>query len=469
MPAKTFEYTTTAEPKPLRAVLEIGAVLTLGFTWYATTAPTVHDWDPGYRWSIFRSKLTLQKLGPDANSFGTNFVGHPLGGTGYYLAARSNRLTILESFALSCAGSLFWELFGEVSEVVSLNDMIVTPLAGLSIGEATTQLGAYFDRQEATSTHRFLGTAFGPFKTLNDALDRLEPSRARPDEWQRFDARFGASLTREDVASASTLKWWPAGRFALSSRLVRLPGYDRAGRGGLWFDDGNASSLELDGAFDAAGLNDLDFATEVVIAGGYYRARWRDADGAAWGGNGLVGVTSGFVYGLHQYRRREGRAIDRMASVRPFGVAFQQRGALGGPIVSSELGLGPLFGGVTPNAKASYRGALARLPAVENIRGYYFGLGGYLRAKLAVEDGPLRAAAELRGEGYRDVRGPHDERGAALSDLSVRYGLSVSYRDPHAGVTPGVFVERRERVGWIEGARERLGEVTLGADVGAEF
>src|SRR5215831_304957 len=105
-PAETFAYTTPAEPKPLRAILEVGVVLTLGFAWYATSAPTVHEWDPGYRWSTFRQKITGVDVGLDANSFGTNFIGHPLGGTGYYLAARSNRLSILQSFGVAVAGSL---------------------------------------------------------------------------------------------------------------------------------------------------------------------------------------------------------------------------------------------------------------------------------------------------------------------------------------------------------------------------
>ena len=153
-PVETFAYTTPAEARPLRALLELGAVFTLGFAWYATSAPTVENWDPGYRWSTFRDKITGGDVGLDANSFGTNFIGHPLGGTGYYLAARSNRLGILQSFGFTIAGSLLWEVFGEVSEVVSTNDMIVTPLAGLSIGEATIQLASHFDRSEPAAGNR---------------------------------------------------------------------------------------------------------------------------------------------------------------------------------------------------------------------------------------------------------------------------------------------------------------------------
>ena len=197
VPPETFRYTTPAEPNPLRATLELGGVLVLGFAWYATTSTDiVHQWDVNYDFATFRRKLTGQAFGADTNKFGTNFIGHPLGGTGYYLSARSNQLTILQSFGYSLAGSLLWELFGEVSEVVSLNDSLVTPVAGLAIGESTTQLGAFFDRSGPSSMNQTLGSVFGPFKSLNDALDGRElvraPSGFPDDEWHRFELSASA-------------------------------------------------------------------------------------------------------------------------------------------------------------------------------------------------------------------------------------------------------------------------------------
>ena len=41
----------------------------------------------------------------------------------YYTMARSNQLSVAESTAFAVGGSLLWELFGEVREYISINDM----------------------------------------------------------------------------------------------------------------------------------------------------------------------------------------------------------------------------------------------------------------------------------------------------------------------------------------------------------
>jgi hypothetical protein len=312
---------------------------------------------------------------------------------------------------------------------------------------------------------------FGPLKTLNDRLDSLEPNRSLDPaaEWHRFRAEAGVSLAREDPSPQTASKWWPESRLALSSRLVRLPGYDSTGRETIWFDDGNASRIELGATAGATGMSDFAFATQVTVAGGYYRARRRDAEGAAWGASGLGGVTTGFQYTLHQYRRRQGRAIDRMASVQPLGFAFEQRGAFGGPLVTTTLELGPDFGGVTPHAIAAYDGDARRLPFIQNARGYYFAVGGHLRASLELESGPAFLTGDFSAQGLRDVRGPNDSAGASLADVTAYYGLAAGYRAADGEVAPRVFVQRRLRVGWVGGRHAASGEVNLGAGMGATF
>lgn len=466
-PPETLTYTEPAEPKPLRAAAEIAAVLTVGFAWYATTAPTVKNWDPGYRWATFKTKLTLQDFGTDTNQFGTNFIGHPAGGTGYYLAARANRLSIPVSFGLAVAGSLVWELFGEVSEVVSMNDMIVTPLAGIAVGEATTQLGAYFDRQPPSAGNRALGAVFGPFESLNDRFDHLTPARSSGarDEWHRFRTEAAFTLARDDGRP----HLWPEGRATLSSELVRLPGYDEAGDDALWFDDGNASSIEFSASAGAAGVTELAFTTKVVLAGAYYRSSRRDARGEKWGGNGLAGVTTGFVYSFHQYRREQLTSVDRLATVEPLGLLWTQRGWLGGLLATGSVEGGPDFGGVTPAAIGAFHGDTARLPPVQQQRGYYLALGGHLRARLAFESGPVFAAGELSLLGLRSARGPSEAPGTPLADELVRQELELGARAPGTAFTPRLFWERRRRLGWVSGQRGASGDSTLGAGLGATF
>jgi hypothetical protein len=79
------------------------------------------------------------KAGPviDEDNFFLNYVMHPYFGGVYYMTARSNGFTILESFAYSAIMStFFWEYGVEAfAEIPSVQDLIVTPVLGSVVGE----------------------------------------------------------------------------------------------------------------------------------------------------------------------------------------------------------------------------------------------------------------------------------------------------------------------------------------------
>ncbi len=79
------------------------------------------------------------KAGPviDEDNFFLNYVMHPYFGGVYYMTARSNGFTILESFAYSAIMStFFWEYGVEAfAEIPSVQDLIVTPILGSVVGE----------------------------------------------------------------------------------------------------------------------------------------------------------------------------------------------------------------------------------------------------------------------------------------------------------------------------------------------
>jgi hypothetical protein len=471
VPPPTFRYTTPVDPNPLRATLELGGVLALGFVWYATTSTDiVHQWDVNYDFETFREKITGQAFGADTNQFGTNFIGHPLGGTGYYLAARSNRLTILESFGYSLAGSLLWELFGEVSEVVSMNDSLVTPVAGLAIGESTTQLGAFFDRSGPSSMNRTLGSVFGPFKSLNDALDGVKPARSSStfpeDEWHRFELTASAVGIYEENASG---EWWPEAQFAASSRLARFTGYEAPASDSQAFDEANVSALELRFALGRRGLSDFLFNAEVVLAGIHFRARSRDENGREYGGNGILGVATTFRYALHDYARDESRPLDRLSSVEPVSLVFEQRGVIGRPRIATRVDAGPGFAGVTPHALGALPGKPSDPPPILDRHGYYFGLGGHLGAAIEVEDGRLGARLDVRAEGYRAFAGPGESKAFPISDVATRQSFRLAYRLHKSPVALVALADHRGRSGRLASARSASSEHGVGAGVGAVF
>ncbi len=70
----------------------------------------------------------------DDDLFATNQFGHPYMGSLFYSAARANGLSVLESAAVTYVDSLVWELAFE-TEIPSINDQLLTPVAGVLLGE----------------------------------------------------------------------------------------------------------------------------------------------------------------------------------------------------------------------------------------------------------------------------------------------------------------------------------------------
>jgi len=299
----TFSYAEPPTQNRVRASLEIAGVMTVGFLYYVSTnAFLEQNFDTNYSWPVFRSKLLGEAFGLDVNGLNTNFVGHPLGGSMYYSMARTNHLSVPESFAFAILGSTFWEFFGEVSEEVSTNDMIVTPLAGVGIAEPMIQLGAFFDRSSPSLRNRVLGTLLAPFKALNDFFDGATLARAQQvdehgfplNEWHQFDLSLGvvSTLQGPSPATATNIRSHEL-RMGLGSQLARLPDYDGAGQHSLFFGDANVSSMRVAAAITQQGLVDLDIQTRLAVAGYFYRHARRNSAGQLHGHGLLIGLTMG--------------------------------------------------------------------------------------------------------------------------------------------------------------------------------
>jgi hypothetical protein len=468
----TFEYTEAAEKNYTRALLELAGVMTTGYVFYLSK----HDvnYNVHYTWPVFRKKLLGQALELDTSGFNTNFVGHPIGGTMYYMAARSNQLSVAESSAFALGGAVFWEVFGEVQEIVSINDVITTSLAGIGISEALLQLGAFFDRSSSAMHNRVLGCVFAPLKSLNDTLDGRTLARTQPldrygfaaNEWHQFDLRLGGAMVAAEPLTAGASSYVsPEVRISLASQLVRVPGYDGVADRELVFSDANASSIGLDAAVAAAGLVDLDFATQFAFVGYSYR-RAHAAEGGIWGQGVLLGLTMGFQYTLHDYDRDNSRPKDFITTVQPLGVLVEHRAAWGRARLVSRVAGGGDFGGLRPYAFIDYvllPDAMV-LPHVLSKCGYYFAVGGHLLASLTFSAGLFEAAAKFRYEAYSQVGIPivtNDRRSMLEARVSVALG--------HSPVRVGVVGQRRTRAGDMGDAHAARSEMSLGLDLGARY
>ena len=135
-------WSLTAREKPelknwLLMLLEVSSTLGVGSLYYYTHQDWAStDWDLENSDLWKKARLSADAVSLDTNDLYVNGVAHPLAGMIYYLAARTNRLSPLESVAIAFVSSYLWETFVEVREKTSLNDLVFTPFAGAILGES---------------------------------------------------------------------------------------------------------------------------------------------------------------------------------------------------------------------------------------------------------------------------------------------------------------------------------------------
>ena len=461
----TFEYQKPTEKNYLRAVLELEALTTVSVVWYVIDVR--HGSDVDYHWPVFERKLAGSALGHDDNGFGTNFRGHALGGSAYYLSARGNHLSIAESFGFAVAGATLWEYFGEIGEVVSVNDLIFTPFSGIGLGEPLTQLGTFFDRQSPTLLHRVLGSLFGPIQSINAALDgqKLRRISGPDDEWHRFVFAVAPTFTRRDVRAPDRFREETADvRLEISERLARLRNYDGPSEHAEWFDDGNLSGMALRAAFRAHAVSDFALETNLVPFGIFRRSARRTPRGL-YGGGFVLGYSMGYHYLVHDYGGPAGHSLDRAAFVQPLGAMFESRVALGSLMIHSRVDASAIYGGVHPMASDTLGAGRAALAPVLRNFNYYFGAGAQLEAQVGLRWAALEADGSLLGRSFTCV----DEHVAqSIHDTWQRVALGVGVRARPA-LLLRLFADDTVRAGALADARGKAHESAAGFEVSAVF
>jgi hypothetical protein len=116
----------------------------------------------------------------DGNNLSTNNIEHPYGGGVYFNIARANGLGFWGSAPIAVAGSLMWELFGE-STPPSKNDLLVTSLSGIALGETTRRLSILILNNEAHGLDRIWREATVLIMNPGLGLTRL----SRGDTWHQ--------------------------------------------------------------------------------------------------------------------------------------------------------------------------------------------------------------------------------------------------------------------------------------------
>ncbi|TXC68599.1 DUF3943 domain-containing protein [Bradymonadales bacterium TMQ1] len=452
-----------------RAALEIGVTLGVGTAWYwLNTDINSADWDytlatqgerhwgfEGWRW--------------DSNAMYLNTPLHPLAGAAYYTLARANELSLWQSFAAAMLATLIWEAAIEYKEIVSLNDLVLTGVAGVPLGEAYYQLGEFFRRSSPTRLNQALAWVFGAPSQFHDWADGREPVRAADvdrwgwpsEQWHRLELRLGAA------ASTPRARWEggaPEGarqdvHLEVGSELVELEGYRSAGVSSGWEAGVLASELRADFAAGAAGLHRWGFLGRVDLAGWYGQSLSRGASGGR-GVGGFVGT--GLAYRHEQHRYDEG--LDRVGIMHLPGVRAEHWGERGRLRWRMSYGVTPDFAAidsralpvVAPDGDVSgQRGVL--------VEGYYFGWGLSQELALEVDVARVHLGAGWRSHRVWSTQGADRLQESIDEDWMLEDRVNVGRVEvltswPVETVRLGALLERRGREGAIDDVVSTLQE-----------
>jgi len=159
--------------KMARAELFIGGTELICMGALMAMPKEVTKWQPGYLNDAMKNIKRAFTTMPvnDQDSWGFNFVGHPIAGSLYYNSIRSQDATIFQSFAFSFAQSAFWEYVIEGSaEQPSLQDMIITPIFGTLLGEASHVATIKMRRNGFNWLEKITVIIINPFYAVNNGF-----------------------------------------------------------------------------------------------------------------------------------------------------------------------------------------------------------------------------------------------------------------------------------------------------------
>lgn len=157
---------TEAQPQVARAFAELLILnaAAVGINHLARDIPTA---GPQRWWDNIRGGWNW-----DGNNISTNNIEHPYGGAVYYNVARSNGMSFWTAAPVTLAGSFMWEVFGEASPP-SANDLVITTLSGITLGEAIRRLSVIVLDNQATGFSRVWREASVLLVNPGMGLDRL--------------------------------------------------------------------------------------------------------------------------------------------------------------------------------------------------------------------------------------------------------------------------------------------------------
>jgi hypothetical protein len=385
--------------KLYRAILERAAVLGVGTIWYWSNVDFNRvDWQLGWDAESWKRKLlTFDAIRFDSNYFDTNAYSHALGGAAYHLISRSNNLSLPGSMGFNFLASGVWEYLIEYREYVSLNDMILTPIAGAAIGESLFQLGAFFGRSGDITAYRVLSILFSPLQAFHDWIDdrsaRYDLERdaygLSLNVWHRFSLSAGFSHSIQDGSEHSSSL-----ELGLTGELVGLPGYSRPGNSSGFNSDLNLTRFIVRTSIGSEGLDRLMAGFRIAPFGYYFKDVEGDPAGAMRGQAVLLALGPAYEYS----RFNTSGFGDKFAIVHMPGLSLEWSGWSGALRARAQLNVFFDFALVESLANGRYADGVGQLgvKTVLSEQGYYYAYGASVSPQLVLAAEQLEVGSLLK-------------------------------------------------------------------------
>ena len=445
----------------LRPVLWYAKAMAWATWWYhAASDLNSRDWDfaglhsddPELR-SQANKWLRLEGFRFDDNVMHFNTPMHPLAGAGYHIIARSNHMGIWMSILAGNLTGVFWEAVIEHHEVMSLNDLIFTGIAGIPMGEAYMQLGQFFRRANPTPLNRALSWIFAAPMEFHDLIDGTGPlhfgergEMGWPTEsWHHFNLYVtGSAATLEGATDRVDLG------VGLDTELVRLPNWRRPGVEDRFVT--GPLSTELDASFTAGARGMLGWHVHGAMDFlGWYRQEIKDEPGAGLRGySAFAGLGMAFRHHQHDY----GDYNDRYGVLNLPGLSLHGALARGPLRARARYRLTPDLTANDSRAVGTFEAQTGRSPnrTVLADWGYYYGYGFSHGVRMDADLARFRLFYDLDYHWIRSIDGldRYDAQDLLTVDdriLTHRGGVSVGL--PWEPLRLGVETEVRDRRGTI--------------------
>ena len=244
--------------------------------YYWATKTSSADFDYDVNFATLKKKFSGEAVRFDDNAFRLNsFSGHALAGAYYYLIARDNNLSRIESFLWSFATSSIYEFFIELPEVASINDFIVTPVAGATIGEAMYQFGRYFrcSKNKDTLMYQITSTIMDPIALINSFIfDDTHYKFKETCYYNSIQSEFSIFGGMSTVYHENTAHFENGFIFRFHGTLYLLPDYGQASDIKRFFRDTVLTEMGLEAIVTDTGVDSLRFLAKTVWSA-YHRQK----------------------------------------------------------------------------------------------------------------------------------------------------------------------------------------------------